>query len=139
MKYAVIEAVNTSLLDHPSGISTNDGDDDQLVWISCVGKPYESKKEAKKALEDYLAKIIELIEGGNVLNPGWEVGYDCDSYEICVEKVERVYDDEGYSDVVDISDHEWVVKCDVVELPENDQEIKHYQCFYDFASEWWDF
>ncbi len=139
MKYAVVEALNYAFAgDHPSGLEITDGDGDEQVFLSCVGKMYNNRKDACKAIDKYLDNLKKAIEESEELKDGWLLEYDCDTWCLCVEQYEELTDDEDGEEYDDEPlDSEWLIKCEVIEIPETDEEIEKPQSLLDFVKYWW--
>ena len=133
MKYIVVEAVNEIFNgNHPSGFAVTDGDDDSEVWINRIGRPFNTKKEASDALEKYLEEVKELVPESE-LKEGWCLDYDCDDWSLSVYR-----EVEYYEGCPEVEDSEWVIKCEIIAIPDDDEPVnKNDFCLLDLEKYWW--
>ena len=121
MKYAIIEAQNWNLIDHESGLDLTDGDADEEIYISRIGRVHDSKNKARHALEKHLDDVENAIKKSGQLHSNWRLIRGPDLYQIGMEKLIR-YDDGDY----EIEDYEWIAVYNIVEIPERDDEVNEH-------------
>lgn len=140
MKYAVIEVENDTLIgSHPSGLMLTDGDSDVIIQVNRIGV-FDSKEKARHKITEYLDTLETLINENAGLKPGWKVQRDCDDDELALFKFELYEDDEGntFNDLIEYGG--WVVKLQVVPIPDKGEKPpeRYGACLLDFAQEWWE-
>jgi len=140
MKYAVIEVENDTLTGHhPSGLMLDDGDSDVIIKINRIGV-FDSEEKARHKITEYLDTLETLINENAGLKSGWKVQRDFDDYELALFKLEPYEDNEGnmFDELTEYGG--WVVKLDVVPIPEKGENPpeEYGFCLLDFAKEWWE-
>jgi len=138
MKYAVIEVQNYTLFDHESGLDLTDGDAEEDMYLACIGTIYDTQTQAYKAAEKYLKAVQNMILKNEVLDKSWNLFRGPDLYMLGMEK--GITDEDGEVRFDDIEESEWIMKLQVVAIPETKDEIPDREdltCTLDIINEFY--